>query len=373
MTHDSPVLFREQATSSGHRIGIATLNQPRSLNALNLAMIGQLSQQLAQWEMDSRIVAVWLEGAGERAFCAGGDVVGLYQAVQAEPDSAAQLATRYFSQEYRLDYSIHRYGKPILCWGNGIVMGGGVGLMAGASHRIVTETSRIAMPEISIGLFPDVGASWFLNQMPAGCGLYLGLTGNSLNAADARYLGLADHCIAQEQKAQVLEQLAALPWTSNADADRTLLTERLHQLELPAEAQPAPQVEPRLPLIQTLTGADTLAAVVQAILSQDTDDGWLRSGQDMLRQGSPLTAHLVWEQLRRGKHWSLGQALRQELGLAVHCMEFPDLREGIRALLVDKDRQPHWQFAGIEEVPAALVEKFFTSPWPLHEHPLLDI
>src|SRR5690606_23090314 len=141
-------------------------------------------------------------------FCAGGDVVGLYQAVQAQPEAAAHVATRYFSQEYRLDFSIHRYSKPLVCWGSGIVMGGGLGLMVGASHRIVTETSRIAMPEISIGLFPDVGASWFLNRLPAGCGLYLGLTGNSLNGRDARFLGLADHCIGHEQKAQVLEQIA---------------------------------------------------------------------------------------------------------------------------------------------------------------------
>ncbi|EWG99884.1 hypothetical protein Q427_22465 [Halomonas sp. BC04] len=178
------VIFDERPTRDGGRIGVATLNAPKSLNALTLTMAQQLMAKLDAWAVDRSIVAVWLEGAGEKAFCAGGDVVALYRSMTEEGENRGSgrdsvFAETYFTTEYRLDYRIHTYPKPILLWGDGIIMGGGLGLTAGASHRIVTETTRIAMPEITIGLYPDIGASWFLNRMPPGIGAYLGITGAS--------------------------------------------------------------------------------------------------------------------------------------------------------------------------------------------------
>lgn len=374
MNTDSPILFREQPTASGRVIGIATLNAPKALNALGQEMINQLDQQLAVWEMDSRVAAVWLEGAGEKAFCAGGDIVKLYRSLVEHPQDSNAYAEAFFSREYRLDYSIHRYSKPILCWGHGIVMGGGLGLMAGASHRIVTEASRIAMPEISIGLFPDVGATWFLNRMPQGCGLYLGLTGSSINAADALFVGLADAFVPYAQKEELLRQLDAASWTSDSEANRAVATEVLRAFTPRYQnSLPEPQLEPRLPLIRQLTSHNSLSETVSAILAADASDAWIAKGANNLRRGCPVTAHLVWEQLRRGKDWSLGEVFRQELVMAVQCTRHPDLREGVRALLIDKDNQPRWQFASVDEVPADYVQEFFTSPWAFHEHPLLDL
>ncbi|MFW6346506.1 MAG: enoyl-CoA hydratase/isomerase family protein, partial [Halomonas sp.] len=187
---DLPVIFDERPTACGGCIGVATLNTPRSLNSLSLEMARQLEAKLDAWAVDRNIVAVWLEGSGEKAFCAGGDVVALYRALTEEGENRgsgrdSELPGTYFTVEYRLDYRIHTYPKPVMVWADGIVMGGGLGLTAGASHRIVTETTLIAMPEITIGLYPDIGASWFLNRMPTGVGAYLGLTGAQLNARDA--------------------------------------------------------------------------------------------------------------------------------------------------------------------------------------------
>ncbi|MAD21828.1 MAG: enoyl-CoA hydratase, partial [Halomonas sp.] len=190
----SCVLFEEHTTQDGHVIGEITLNAERSLNALTLEMIEEILPRLNQWQSDERVVAVLLDSAGEKAFCAGGDVVNLYKAIQGE--GAADFPERFFENEYRLDYQLHTFPKPVICWGNGIVMGGGMGLLSGSSHRIVTETSRLAMPEVTIGLYPDVGASWFLNRLPGGAGRFLAMTGGQINAPDAVHLGLADRAIA---------------------------------------------------------------------------------------------------------------------------------------------------------------------------------
>ena len=189
---NAPVLFEERAAGS-YRIGIATLNAPGTLNGLSLAMVDALAAKLDAWAGDSGLVLVVLRGAGDKAFCAGGDLHALYAGMReagvggraAVDPLSIPYAREFFAREYRLDYQIHAYPKPILCWGQGIVMGGGIGLMAGASHRVVTETSRLAMPEIGIGLFPDVGGSWMLARAPGASGRFLALTGASINAADA--------------------------------------------------------------------------------------------------------------------------------------------------------------------------------------------
>jgi len=213
------VLFDTLTADNGSRIGIVTLNAEKTLNALSLEMIDLLAAQLAAWSSDTGIALVLFQAAGEKAFCAGGDLQNLYQSMLAHHASdqkddvrANRYACDFFAREYRLDYLIHTYPKPILCWGHGIVMGGGIGLMAGASHRVVTEKSRLAMPEIGIGLFPDVGGTWFLNRMPGKLGLFLALTGAMINASDARFTKLADYAIAQADKQQVIAALLRQPW-----------------------------------------------------------------------------------------------------------------------------------------------------------------
>ncbi|WP_334167975.1 enoyl-CoA hydratase/isomerase family protein, partial [Achromobacter mucicolens] len=192
---NAPVLFEERSAANGMRFGIATLNAPQTLNGLSLEMVDLLADRLDAWARDPGVALVVLQGAGDKAFCAGGDLHGLYRSMTentGKPSWSNTYARTFFEREYRLDYRIHTYPKPVLCWGHGIVMGGGIGLMMGASHRVVSETSRLAMPEVSIGLFPDVGGSWLLNRMPGRSGVFLALTGAQLNTSDAFFAGLAD-------------------------------------------------------------------------------------------------------------------------------------------------------------------------------------
>lgn len=186
------VLFSKLNARDNKKIGLITLNAEKALNALNQSMIDLLLQQFSDWRDSDDVVAVFMQGSGEKAFCAGGDVRALRQAVI---DGKPEVPGHFFATEYRVDYLIHTYPKPVICWGNGIVMGGGIGLMAGADFRVVTDTSMLAMPEISIGLYPDVAGSWILSHLPARLGLFMALTGCRLNAADAIYVGLANRFI----------------------------------------------------------------------------------------------------------------------------------------------------------------------------------
>src|SRR3954452_13846225 len=225
---EDPILFDTIRTASGHTFGRATLNNPAVLNALSLPMIDLLDPQLAAWADDPQIAGVVLDAVGDRAFCAGGDVVAVYRAIRAAgPGQVPSLAEAFFEREYRLDHRIHAFPKPLLCWGHGFVMGGGIGLLAGASHRVATPPTRMAMPEISIGLYPDVGGSWLLPRMPGRSGLFLALTGAPLNAADARLAGLADVVLAQDSLPGVLESIAAERWQGDRTNDDARLTQVL--------------------------------------------------------------------------------------------------------------------------------------------------
>lgn len=368
------VQFEERQAGGEKRIGIARLNSEKSLNALSLPMIRLLQPQLKAWAEDDSIACVWLEGAGEKAFCAGGDIVAMYNAMRAHPGEPVAEVADFFGQEYRLDYAIHTYPKPFVVWGDGIVMGGGMGLMNGASHRIVTERSLLAMPEITIGLYPDVGATHFLNQMPKGCGLFLGLTGAHMNASDALFLKLADHFVASSAKQQVLEALAEVSWGDTASLNRQKVSDVLAaQGEADSKLRPAGQVEPNHALIQALTDDEDIAVVTQAITGLETDDKWLARAAKTLAHGCPMTAHIVWNQLHVGKDLQLADCFRLEATLSVQCAARGDFAEGVRALLIDKDKQPQWQHASVAEVPAEEVDAFFTSPWPAGQHPLADL
>ncbi|RUO74089.1 enoyl-CoA hydratase/isomerase family protein [Pseudidiomarina sediminum] len=368
------VQFEERAAGGDKRIGIARLNSEKSLNALSLPMIQLLLPQLKAWAEDDGIACVWLEGAGEKAFCAGGDIVAMYNAMREQPGELVDDVAEFFGQEYRLDYAIHTFPKPFIVWGDGIVMGGGMGLMNGGSHRIVTERSLLAMPEITIGLYPDVGATHFLNQMPKGCGLFLGLTGAHMNASDALFLKLADHFVASSAKQEVLDALSAVTWGDTASLNREKVSDVLNaQGDRDSKLRPAAQVEPNHALIQSLTDGDEVTTVVNAITGLETEDKWLGRAAKTLARGCPMTAHIVWNQLHVGKDLSLADCFRLETTLSAQCAARGDFAEGIRALLIDKDKQPKWQHASVADVAAEDVDAFFTSPWSAGEHPLADL
>ncbi|HAD48617.1 MAG TPA: enoyl-CoA hydratase, partial [Idiomarina sp.] len=260
------VVLIEEINAGEKVIGVATLNAEKSLNALSLAMAEKLLPQLKQWADDDRVACVWLQGAGEKAFCAGGDIVAMYKAMQAEPGKLVSEVENFFTQEYQLDYAIQTFPKPLICWADGIVMGGGMGLMNGASHRVVTDRSLLAMPEVTIGLYPDVGATYFLNRMPQGCGLFLGMTGATMNANDALFLNLADHYLGHSHKQALLENLQQLPWGDTGALNKQKVTDLLNQMAADdATDMPAPQVEPMHAHIKSLTAANDVTEVVAAI------------------------------------------------------------------------------------------------------------
>jgi len=280
------------------------------------------------------------------------------------------LATR----EYQLDYLIHTYAKPFIVWGNGIVMGGGLGLMVGASHRVVTESSRIAMPEISIGLYPDVGGTWFLNRMPDNCGLFLGLTGASINASDAKYTGMADFYIPSAQKSLLVETLKTVNWGETTALNHEKLNDAMREIERQfISTMPPTFVKANQALINQTTQGNNLAEIVKHILEIEVDDKWFNRAQKSLKHGSALSAHLVYQQLIKGQQLSLADCFRMELDLSVKCGQFGEFQEGVRALLIDKDNQPKWRYDNIKDVEQEIVEWFFTSKWSTAEHPLVAL
>lgn len=243
--------------------------------------------------------------------------------------------------------------------------------MSGASHRVVTPDSKVAMPEITIGLFPDVGGSWLLGRMPGSTGLFLGLTGARIQAADALFTGMADYCIAQGDKAEVMAALLAQPWTRECTDNGRLLTAVLH-----AKAQKGLAVGPvrqHLDFINELCSSGELHQVARAIAGLRTGDAWLDRAGATLAAGSPSTAGLTFELLRRARHLSLADVFRMEFVAALRCAQRPDLAEGIRALLIDKDQKPKWHPPTLAEVTPAWVEAYFRSPWKAAEHPLSDL
>ena len=374
----SAVVFQEIPTTGGQRIGVARLNAEKSLNSLTLDMIDLLSERLPVWAADADIALVMLEGAGERAFCAGADLLKLHAACvahhaspQRDDFAANQYALDFFAREYRLDYLIHTYPKPLLCWGHGVVMGGGMGLMAGASHRVVTEQVRIAMPEINIGLYADVAGSWFLARAPGRSGVFLALTAAQLGASDAIFAGLADYQIKHARKAQVMAALITAPWHRDAARNRGELTQVLRSF---AEAHGSPgPLRANLDLINDLCSHHEALDIVHAITTLVNEDEWLKRASATLAAGSPTTAVLSVALQRRLRLASLADVFRAELVASLACAAQPDLAEGIRALLLDRDKQPRWQPARVADVTAQSLEGFFTSPWPAHAHPLADL
>lgn len=379
-SENAVVIFDELVTESGFKIGHATLSKPSALNALDLPMIRLLTPQLEKWQQDPQIAMVFLDGSGDRAFCAGGDIVSMYQSMlqatgkEEDSNAADALALQeFFTEEYQLDYLIHTFSKPVLVWGNGIIMGGGLGLMSGASHRIVTENSRIAMPEISIGLYPDVGGSHFLNQMPVGNGLFLGLTGASINATDALYSNLADYFVPHDVKVTLFARLLGANWQENL-IQQTLssICDEFHSLHF--GQLPQGNLKEHQPWLTNLARQPDITTAVQHILSANaSEDKWLNKAQKTLTVGSSITANLVFEQLRRGKTMSLAECFQMELGMSCKCGEFGEFQEGVRALMIDKDNQPKWRYGSVEQVPQATIDYFFADIWPQDSHPLAQL
>jgi enoyl-CoA hydratase/carnithine racemase len=246
--------------------------------------------------------------------------------------------------------------------------------MVGGSHRIVTENSRIAMPEISIGLYPDVGGSYFLNRMPDNCGLFLGLTGASINAADAKYSHLADHFVANTNKETLINQLTQLDWQESTDLNHEKLTCLLQVFEQKSlSLLPESKLKEHKALIEQVTNLDNLKDIVSTILAAECEDKWFNRAQKSLEHGSALSASIAYQQLKYGKSLSLADCFRMELTLSVKSGKFGEFVEGVRALLIDKDNQPNWRFDSVDLVDKKVVDWFFESKWSKEQHPLVSL
>ncbi len=351
------------AERRGH-LGILTLNRPQALNALSLQMIRLLTTQLLAWRADDAIAAVLLRGAGRAgkapAFCAGGDIRFFHQAALAGNPELED----FFTEEYALDHLVHGFPKPVIVLMDGITMGGGMGLAQGCTLRIVTEHSKLAMPETNIGLFPDVGGGAFLARCPGHLGEYLGLTGHPLAAADALVAGWADLCVASGTLGDLVQAVAD---ATQADGSGALEAAR----RFAVEAGPAP-LAAHLDVVARTFAHATLAAILAALAAEQGD--FTAKTLAALAHRSPLMMSVTLEQIRRARAMSLADDLRMERGLVRHCFHLrpgaSETLEGIRALVIDKDHAPRWNPAAVADVDAAQVEAFFDSPWPLHAHPL---
>ena len=357
---------KAKAGQNSSKIALITLNKPKALNALDLDMVNLMLQALEDIRNDDSVLAVMLDSCTDKAFCAGGDVVSMYHAMKANSaakqdddlPSTPQFLQDFFTQEYRLDYCLHTFPKPIIVWGNGIIMGGGLGLFMGSHIRLVTETARIAMPEITIGLFPDVGGSFFLNKLKEGVGLFLGLTAASINAQDTRLLDISDAIIPHSVRDAFVDRLCELD-TINKQSVVDLALDYSEQLQSTPEANLSALIEPLAPLGNTenILNAETL---LKDVVEQAPDNGYLQKAFKGYQRGSAVTAHLVHEQLRRAKNLTLAECFRMELSMAFTCGAVGEFQEGVRALLIDKDNAPQWQYASISEVPQSLISTHFS-------------
>lgn len=342
-------------------IGQLTLNVEKTLNSLTRDMVDVITDRLEAWADDANVVAVVIDGAGEKAFCAGGDVQALRHSSLETPGGPCDYAEHFFAREYRMNYLLHTYAKPLICWGHGVVMGGGLGVLAGCRYRIVSERTRIGMPEITIALFPDVGGSWFLNRMKGHIGRFLALTSSHINAADALFCGLGSHFLSHEQKPALLSRLTEQHWSASAESNQALVTALLNDLT-PSAVLPEAQIEPHLETINAWMSGSDLIEIYERVAAWEGDDTWLSKAQNGLLQGSPLAATWIFKQLNQTQDAGLREVFESELILGCNIMRHPEFAEGVRALLVDKDRNPVWAYSDLRSVPDDVVDTFFIAP-----------
>ncbi|MFC6338702.1 enoyl-CoA hydratase/isomerase family protein [Pseudomonas sp. CCM 7891] len=337
-----------------NHIGHLTLNRPAGLNAITLDMVRTLARHLQAWADDPKVYAIVLRGAGEKAFCAGGDIRSLYDSYQ----NGDCLHEDFFVEEYALDLAIHHYRKPILALMDGFVLGGGMGLVQGADLRVVTERSRLAMPEVAIGYFPDVGGSYFLSRIPGELGIYLGVTGVQIRAADALYCGLADWYLDSARLAELERQLDQLAWQGSPlkDLEDALATLCVQQL-------PEPPLAALRPAIEHFFAQPDVPSIVEQLQAVTVGDSheWAISTAKLMQTRSPLAMAVTLEMLRRGRHLALEDCFALELHLDRQWFDRGDLIEGVRALLIDKDKAPRWNPPSLQALDAAHVKSFFAD------------
>lgn len=359
------VLFQEAMG-----VGWITLNRPKALNALNAVMVEAIEKQLKIWENSPSISLVIIEGAGEKGLCAGGDMRSFYDKRTGDIENHA---LDFFTTEYRMNHALAAFSKPILVFMDGIVMGGGIGISVYAGIRVVTERTRMAMPEMNIGYFPDVGASYFLNKTPGAMGKYMALTAQTFNGPDGIYLGLADLYIQSERWSILKEAIQMRSWGFLSTGEvRACITSLL--LSFAEKDTPSSTLLDLQKKVDAHFSLPSVSDIVQSLeQAEKAGDDWAGKTRALLLDKSPTSLALAFTQLERGKEKTLGECLQMELNMDMHIIHSHDFYEGIRSVLVDKDRNPKWAPATLAGITKEAIDSFFTSPWPADQHPLKDL
>ena len=352
------IFLKEHKRKDGSFLGEVVLNRPEALNAINYEMASLFKEALKKWREDSKIKLVFLHSSDGRSFSAGGDIKALYHQVlsaRGNNQDPGLIVQPFFEKEYPVNYIMRTYPKPIVTWGQGFVMGGGFGLLTASSHPIVTETSLLAMPEIKIGFFPDVGGSHFLSRLANDMGWYLGLTGCTFNSAEFLYLGLGELFLKDSDKEALLQYLL-----SGSFKDGQELTE---QLKFSFKEEKSLFSQNRLQVleesIQSLIERKDIESIYSKMQSLPVKDTFWLTNKEAFLKGSPTSLAVLCEQLHRGKKKTLKEVCQMEMVMALQFIRHFDFMEGIRALLIDKTKTPNWNPDSIEKLNSDWIEKHF--------------
>ncbi|MDQ0560563.1 enoyl-CoA hydratase [Rhizobium mesoamericanum] len=332
--------------------GIIRLNRPRALNSLTLEMVRAFAAAMDDFAADTNIATVIVSGEGERGFCAGGDIRALHESGRAGTD----LAMTFWREEFRLNHRIATYSKPYVALMDGITMGGGVGLSSHGRHRVVTERTKLAMPETGIGYFPDVGATWLLPRAPGGAGTWMGLTGLTIEAADIVHARLADHHVASFRLPDIADTLAELPRNAGPRDVEAVLKN--------LSSDPGTSViKSNRDMIERCFRFGTVEEIIHALQMEPGE--FAAETLRIIQTRSPTSLKLALRLMRQGRQSrNLAECLNRELGACQQILKSPDFYEGIRAAIIDKDRNPHWMPATPEAVDQATIDAFFRPTQP---------
>lgn len=340
------ILFNTIKSVDGY-IGVISLNRPAKLNVLNSEMITALRSMLERWEHDNDIVVVIINAVPGRAFCAGGD---MRQAVALGKNNLSEL-TAFFAAEYQMNSLIFHYSKPYIAFLNGIMMGGGAGIAIPGSHRVATKNLSFAMPETALGFFPDVGASFFLSRLPENIGIYLGLTGATITAADCLALKLIDNIVTETSLPLILQQLCTMPLREKAN-------ESIAQLITSHREKPTTsELMQHLSEIHTCFSPPTVEAIFAAL--EHYPSAWCEKVRNSLALKSPISLKVTLYQLQQGLTLSFNEALQMEYRMMCRFITQPDLYAGVQAVIIDKTTAPQWTPASISDISDAMVRQFF--------------
>jgi enoyl-CoA hydratase/carnithine racemase len=351
-------LLCSEQSAGAYCLGYMALDNPRSLNALDLCMFQTMAAKLLEWRRRADVACVVLHSNSEKAFCAGGDVKALVAGLQ--NDKGIRTGVDFFTAEYFVDYLIHTYPKPILCWADGITLGGGIGIMNGASSRVVTERTAMAMPESAIGLFPDVGGTYFLNRLPEGLPLFLALTSARFDGRDAVAIGMADHWVPAKKKDEVLGGLETLEWTPEGPVNKQILRDHLSQFS-EQNAAGLSELMARREILRSLTRPPNIEQIDGNLRSWSGEDPWVTNAVRGYLAASPTSIKVIFKQITEGKSLSKKAAFLREWDMALNFCAGSEFREGVRARLIDRDQKPRWNPATLAEARASDIERLFSK------------